>query len=246
MTRPGTLVATANVLRTLDHGDAGRALGDVLAHRPDLVALQEWGPRRRRLLRADQAYRWISPLYGENALGLRRDRYDLRGWRHVPVGWLGWADPGARSTPLLPPRTVLLVRLHDRVARQDVSAVVYHLVPGVQRAGALREDRPRLVARHGAEVRRLSALVQRELARDVVVLAAGDGNLDGLAIPGLVSAWEGRRDDPRGTFGRRKIDDVLGLSPAEDVELLTSGSDHAALLVRRDGRVHMPGRDDAS
>ena len=45
------LVATANVLRTLGDGDAAAALGAVLDHGPDLVGLQEWGPRRRRLLR---------------------------------------------------------------------------------------------------------------------------------------------------------------------------------------------------
>lgn len=236
MSGPGTLVATANVLRTLGHGDAAAALADVLAHRPDLVALQEWGPRRRRLLRADPAYAWVSPAYGENALGLRRDRYDLVTSRLVPVGGLGWADRGARATPLLPPRTVLLVRLRDRATDSDTSVVVFHLVPGVQRAGALREDRPRLVARHRTEVRRLTAIVQRELATGAVVLAAGDGNLDGLEVPGLVSAWQGRRDEARGTLGpRRKIDDVLGPGPADRVDLLRSASDHAAVLVHRPG-----------
>ncbi|MDO9398960.1 MAG: hypothetical protein Q7T71_20635, partial [Herbiconiux sp.] len=72
------------------------------------------------------------------------------------------------------------------------------------------------------------------LATGATVLAAGDGNLDGLAIPGLVSAWEGRRHEARGTLGSsRKIDDVLGPGPADEVTLLRSASDHAAVLVLR-------------
>lgn len=227
------LVATANVLRDLDDRAAGAALGAVLAEEPEIVGLQEWGPRRRRLLRAHPSYAWISPLYGENALLCRADRYALVGARHVLVGGLGWADPGTRSVSLLPPRPVLLVRLRDRVADRDVSVVVYHLVPGVQRAGAYRTDRPRLVARHRAELGRLRGLVRRELDRGAEVWALGDANFDGLVLPGLVSAWEGRSDDPRGTLGvtsHRKVDDVFGPGPATAVTLLRSGSDHAALL----------------
>ncbi|MEO9322996.1 hypothetical protein ABFT23_05860 [Nocardioides sp. C4-1] len=230
------LVATANVLRSITPAEAGAALDAVLDHRPDLVALQEWGPRRRAILRARPDYAWISPWYGENALLARRDRFGLVDARLRLVGGLGLADRDARDVPVLPPRTVLHARLHDRERDRAVSVVGYHLVPGVQRAGAYRDDRPRLVARHRLELRRLHAVVRHELDAGAEVWALGDANFDGLEIPGLVSAWAGRRDDPRGTLGpgsRRKIDDVFGPGPADDVVLLRSASDHAAVLARR-------------
>ncbi len=40
---PVTTVATANVLRDLRRGPAGRVLSDLLALEPDLIGLQEWG-----------------------------------------------------------------------------------------------------------------------------------------------------------------------------------------------------------
>lgn len=232
------LVATANVLRDISSGEAAAALGDVLAHGPDLVGLQEWGVRRRPVTRAaDPAYAWVSSLYGENALGWRRDRFALRARRWVPVGGFGLVDPGARDVPVLPPRVVLLVRLVEVATDRPVSVVVYHLVPGIERGGAYRTDRPRLVARHRHELGRLRALVVREQTAGAEVVAMGDANFDGLVLPGLVSAWEGRREDPRGTLGDgssgRKIDDVFASRPADEVSLLQNASDHAALLALR-------------
>jgi hypothetical protein len=67
-----------------------------------------------------------------------------------------------------------------------------------------------------------------------VVYAVGDSNLDGLRLPGLTSAWEGREDEP-GTLGEgtRKVDDVHGPGPASDVRRLTTPSDHQAVLATR-------------
>ena len=214
----GTLVATANVLDTLAPADAAAALAQVLAHRPDVVGLQEWGRARRALLRVDDDYTWVSPAYGGNAVGVRSDRYRVLGWRLAPLGGVARADRGARPVPVLPPRVATTVRLHDRRLDHDVTVIDYHLVPGVQSRGAYRHDRPLLTARHRSEVRRLGALVRRELATGAVVHALGDSNFDGLELPGLVSAWEGRRDDPAGTLGSsRKIDDVHGPGPATEV-----------------------------
>lgn len=230
------IVATANVLRDLSPAQAEAALAGVLDHGPHLVGLQEWGPGRRPVLRHHPDYAWVSPRYGENALGVRRDRLEVVACRQVLLGGLGWADAGARSVPVLPPRTALRARLRDVRTGKPVSLVVYHLVPGVQRAGAYRDDRPRLVARHRLERRRLDAVVRAELDRGAATYAVGDGNFHGLTVAGLTSAWSGREDDPRGTLGpgwRRKIDDVFGPGPADDLVLLDSDSDHRAVVTWR-------------
>ena len=64
--------------------------------------------------------------------------------------------------------------------------------------------------------------------------AVGDSNFEGLRVAGLTSAWDGREHEP-GTIGSgtRKVDDVHGPGPASAVELLTTPSDHRALVVTR-------------
>lgn len=228
------LVATANVLDRLGPVEAGEALAAVLAHHPDLVGLQEWGRSRRGLLRRHASYGWVSPVYGGNAVGFARERYALAGRRLVRLGLLGLADRGARPVPVLPPRVATSVRLHDRLTGGTLTVVDYHLVPGTQARGRYRDDRPLLVARHRRETARLAGVVAALLAEGEEVCALGDSNLDGFELPGLTSAWAGRRDDPRGTLGSsRKIDDVLARGRAEEVTLVRTASDHAAVLARR-------------
>jgi hypothetical protein len=126
------------------------------------------------------------------------------------------------------------VRLRDRLTGRTVSVVNYHLVPGVQARGEYRVDRPRLVARHRTEVRRLTRLVAEQLALGDVVHALGDSNFDGLRLSGLTSAWSGREHEPVGTLGpHRKIDDVFGPGRALSVVLVTTPSDHLGVVVRR-------------
>jgi hypothetical protein len=249
-----TTVATANVLYTLDHQDAQKALGDVLALGPDLVGLQEWYPSRVKLLqetgrvgpvpwrgvwpgpRADDGadeYVWQVPLLGGCVVGARADRYGLLGCRPVLLSGPGRADREDRFLGLEPPRLATVGVYLDRQVGGTVALVDYHLVSGVQAVGRYREDRPRLVDRHRREVRRLERLVTRLLAAGHVVHAVGDSNFDGLRLPGLTSAWEGREHAP-GTLGPlRKVDDVHGPGPAELVTSVTTPSDHRALVVRR-------------
>ncbi len=230
------LVATANVLWRLGRAPAAEALASVLDHAPDLIGLQEWGISRRALLARHPAYGWITPAYGGNAVGFRRDRFDELGHRLRLIGLFGRADRGARTFPVLPPRVTTLVRLHDRATGSAVSVIDFHLVPGTQARGAYREDRPLLVARHQREVLQLGDLVAGRLHAGDTVIAMGDSNFDGLELPGLTSAWQGRRDNPVGTLGSsRKIDDVFGPGPASAVTLVRSASDHAAVLVLRQG-----------
>jgi endonuclease/exonuclease/phosphatase family metal-dependent hydrolase len=251
-----TVVATANILRDLRRADARSALEVVLDHGPDLVGLQEWGVSRRRLLAetgelrprllagrlpamrsaAPGDYLWASPVLGECPVGARSDRFELLRVDVRPIAGPALADAGARAVPVVPPRAVTVAVFGDKRSERTVAVVNYHLTPGVQARGRYRTDRPRLVGRHRHEVRVLTRVVQQQLADGHTVYAVGDSNFDGLRLPGLTSAWEGREDEP-GTLGpRRKIDDVHGPGPAEAVTLLSSASDHKAVLVRRPDR----------
>lgn len=185
-----TLVATANVLDAWGRAHARAAVETVLGEEPHLVGLQEWGWSRRALLpRTD--YVWFTPVYGGNAVGARRDRYDQLGARlHILAG-IGRSDRGAPPLPVLAPRVATVVRLHDRLHDRTVSVVDYHLVPGVQARGSYRPDRPLLAARHAREVRRLQGLVRAQPAAGHITFAVGDSNFDGLRLPGLTSAWKG-------------------------------------------------------
>ena len=227
-------VATANVLVTLGRTEARGALRDVLDHEPDLVALQEWYPSRLGLLRATgPAYEWNLPLLGGCAVGARAGRFELLTCRQRWLSRPGRAEREDRPLGLEPPRVATVAVYRDHHLGRTVALVDYHLAPGVQSRGTYRADRPRLVARHQQEVRRLGAVVAGLLDAGHLVHAAGDSNFDGLRVPGLTSAWEGREDEP-GTLGPvRHVDDVHGPGRAEEVTAVTTASDHRALVVRR-------------
>lgn len=249
-----TDVATANVLCSLPPDQARTALRALLEREPHVVGLQEWGLRRWPALRDTgglrmplargltlplgpsgraRDYVWICPLFGGCPVGARTDRFDLLQCHAAVLGGIGRSDPGARSLPLSPPRAAAMGVFRDRRTGRIVSVISFHLTPGVQRGGAYRADRPRLVGRHRREVRALTRLVGRQLRLGRTVYAVGDSNFDGLRLPGLTSAWEGRDSEP-GTLGpRRKIDDVHGPGPATAVTLLATASDHKAVLARR-------------
>jgi hypothetical protein len=227
-----TVVATANILCTLRRDDARACLEAVLAAGPDIVGLQEWGWSRRALL-PDADLSWVTPPYGGNPVGARRDRFDVVGHRLRPLGWVARSDRGARPLPVLPPRFATVVTLRDRLAERLVAVVNYHLVPGVQSGGTYRADRPLLAARHSLEACRLRDLVEEQVAEGRVTFALGDSNFHGLRLPHLTSAWHGREDGP-GTLGpRRKVDDVFGPGAATAVDLVTTSSDHKAVVARR-------------
>jgi hypothetical protein len=256
--RPGasrrTDVASANVLYTLARTDARRALDDVLSLAPDLIGLQEWYPSRVRLLigtgrlglaphvggrlpgpaaHEGPDYLWNMPLFGGCAVGARADRFELVRCRTHFLGRPGLGDRQGQRRLLEPPREATVAVYRDLLVDRTVCLVNYHLVSGVQARGRYRTDRPVLTARHRRETEIRERLVHEQLARGHVVYATGDSNFDGLRIDGLTSAWEGRQDWP-GTLGeRRKVDDVHGPGPAEAVTVLTSASDHRAIVVRR-------------
>ena len=243
-----TLVATANVQCDLSRPSAAAALAAVLAEEPDLVGLQEWSPARAAVLRrtgrvvpvpwrgsrAGAGWVWCAPLVGGCVAGARADRFRLLGARPWVLSRPGRSDRGTQ--PLEPGRVATVSVWRDLAAPRTVALVSQHLVSGVQRGGRYREDRPGLVERHRAETRRLQLLVDRLAARGHTAYVVGDSNLHGFTLRGLTSAWVGREDHP-GTLGpRRRVDDVLGPGPATEVRLVTTGSDHLAVLARRPDR----------
>ena len=221
---------------------------------PDLVGLQEWYPTRARLLtptgrlgsvphlglrwsgsaeRAAPTYLWNAPLFGGCVVGARADRFELMQCRTRFLSAPGFADREERRRRVEPGRAATVAIYRDLHLDRIVSLVNYHLVSGTQSGHSYRPDRPSLVSRHRREIQVLQRLVGEQLALGHVVYATGDSNFDGLRLDGLTSAWVGR-DDAAGTLGpRRKVDDVHGPGPAESVTVLTTDSDHRAVMVRR-------------
>ncbi|MEP9365324.1 hypothetical protein ABLE68_20325 [Nocardioides sp. CN2-186] len=222
------------------------------------MGLQEWYPTRVAALRArgevrlapgvglpsvpvpgsqasgGPSYHWVATLADGNVVGARADRFDLLSARAVlTVGPARCERPG-QLLGIEPPRFIGVGVFRDRVVDRTVAVLSYHLTAGVQVRGSYRPDRPRLTARHAREVRSLADLVVEHHRAGHVVYAVGDSNFDGLRLPTLTSAWEGREDEP-GTLGdgRRKIDDVHGPGPAHDVRRLVTASDHQAVVATR-------------
>lgn len=248
-----TVVASANILYKLPRHDARAALAQVLEERPDLVGLQEWYLSRLSLLRQfgsvrvvpglgfglssrprDPAYHWVSAVGGGNVVGARADRFDPLSARAVFLSRIGRSDRPDRFLRTEPPREVTIGVFRDRTADRTVAIMSYHLAPGVEIDAAYDPTRPLLRKRHEAEVRRLEQLVAEHQRQGHVVYAVGDSNFDSLRLTGLTSAWVGRDDHP-GTIGERtrKLDDVQGPGPATDVRLLTTPSDHKAVIATR-------------
>ena len=228
-----SVVATANILCALRPAAAGEALRVVLDSGPDLVCLQEWSWRRRRLLRGT-GYHWVAPLLGGCPVGARAGRYDLVESSTRLLAGPGRSDRGARPLPVAPARLATVAVVRDRDTGDLVSVVSFHLTPGVQRRGVYRADRPHLVGRHRRETATLERLVAEQQRLGRTVHAGGDSNLHGFRLAGLTSAWDGDAGKGLGgSLGRRRIDDVHGPGPALDVRLLDTPSDHRAVVVRR-------------
>jgi hypothetical protein len=245
-----TTVASANILYKLPRPEAVTALEQVLAHEPDLVALQEWYVSRLRLLRRfgdvrvvpalgtdllgrprDPAYHWVSAVAGGNVVGARADRFDPVSARVAFISGFGRSDRPDRALGIEPPRVVTVGVFRDRRLDRTVAMMSYHLTPGVEEKATYFRARPRLEARHRQDVRRLERLVAEHQAAGHVVYAAGDSNFDSLRLAGLTSSWVGREDHP-GTIGRhtRKLDDVQGPGTATEVVLVETPSDHRAVV----------------
>lgn len=222
------VVATANVRGSLGPEDARSCVRRVIEYGPDVVALQEWHPGRRRILRDFEDYDWFCPLVGGCVVGTASRRFEVVARRAVPLSGLGLADRHGWLLGLEPPRRAAIVIARDRDEGQDLAAISFHLVSQVQARDEYRlTDRPRLVARHQREAAALNSLVSRTT---VPTYAAGDSNFHGFRIPGLESAW-GAAPDNSGTLGaRRRVDDIFAPAAPDRVELVATRSDHRAVV----------------
>lgn len=247
-----TKVASANILYKLAGQNAVTALEQVLAEQPDLVGLQEWYISRLPLLRrtgsvrtvpsvaglsvpGPKRYHWVSSVSCGNVVGGRADRFDLIGADDVLLSGIGRSDRPDRFLGTEPPRLVTVGLYADKLVDRTVAMLSYHLCPGVEEHGRYITDRPLLIARHRQEVGRLEALIAKYQREGHVVYAVGDSNFDRQRIAGLTSSWVGREDAP-GTIGTRtrKLDDVHGPGPATEVKLLSTPSDHRAMIAIRE------------
>ncbi len=243
------VVATANVQQDLSTYTAARALGLVLDAGPHVLALQEWYPRRWRLLTrwgslrpvpgAGMTFRghrggrldWCAGVVGGCVVGLDRARFRLTGCEPLVLSRPGRADRGEGWPGLEPSRVAVVARGEERSTGRRLAVVGYHLVHGVQQAGRYRDDRPRLAERHQGEVVRLSREVDRLQAEGNLVLALGDSNFHGLRLRGTTSAWASSGLQG-GTLGPRQVDDVHATWAPTSLATLATPSDHRALVVR--------------
>jgi hypothetical protein len=266
MSRPEDRVLTQNVWVNAPLGIADAVLGRLLERAPDIVALQEWPagrnpllrdsgvflrlPRIRQLVRREEwrprpGFVWTRPVVGPTGpVGLRADRYELLGCRAETLTGRRRINPTPRHPRASLPAnraTVVVARDHDR--DEEVAVLGYHLWAGVQ-VGRHYSNRPADRARvdgHRDQVAALGRLVRDHLDRGRTVYALGDSNFDGLRLPGVVSAWDGREHEPRGTHreGLRKIDDVFGPGRAQQVELV----DHPERAIDHQGVLAVRRRD---
>lgn len=247
-----TRTVTANVLFRLRRADALASLNQILAEEPDLVGLQEWYVSRTDLLLRTgdvtltpslgllrlptrrSGYHWVTTIGAGCAVGARAERFDLVQGRSVLLSGLGRAERDDYAFNAEPPRIAAVGVYRDRYVDRTVAIISYHFVAGTQAGGHYREDRPLLVARHRAEVRRVEELIGEYQRAGYTVYAVGDANVHLLPLAGLTSSWTGREDEP-GTIGDelRKIDDVHGPGPATSVRLIQTRSDHRAVLAVR-------------
>ena len=222
-------LVSANVLKTLDDDEAARALGIVLAQKPQMGALQEWGrgrdhilrevgtltrlPRTRRLQRPVPREGWsfVAPITGGPPL-------------FIDATWGEWISV----------RSLLLAekRLADRATRGVEGIAREHATGRVHAVLNLH-----LLAHHDdpahkrgwAEGKR-SAEEWAESWEGYPRWVLGDGNKHLMDLPPLVSCWHQHDADPTGPHGGT-IDAVWGNRKADDVRAFRIGSDHRAVVV---------------
>lgn len=248
--RAAMRIASVNMYVGLNREQAAEGLDAVLypvvGPAVDIVALQEWPHRRNRILRRlgrlhrgatvlrrrlrrkgapATGYTFARPLRHGGPVGVRAARLVLLACNARLLTGACRVDkvPGRRRW--LPASYATEVLAYDEQARQEVAILGYHLTAGIQDGeGDYRRDRPLAVARHRREVAALYAHATRHLAAGRRVIAIGDGNYDGLTIPGLVSCWRGHPGI--GTLGNRAVDCIHTTRLADDVDVIRSDSDH--------------------
>lgn len=257
-------VLTQNVWVNAPLDVAEGVLQRLLSLKPDIVALQEWPSGRNPLLKATgtfarvptarptfprrrrfepgTGFTWTRPVLGPTGpIGLRADRYEVLSCKAMTLTEARRVRPTPKHPrATLPANRATQILAHDHERDEEVVVLGYHLWSGVQVEGRYSQrpgDRAR-VAGHQDQVAALSLLIADHLARGRVVYALGDSNFSGLTLPGVVSAWDGREKQPRGTHrgSRRKIDDVFGPGRPGRVQLVDHphpSIDHQGVLAVR-------------
>lgn len=236
-----TTVASVNMRFTLPDRAAEAGLRRVLAERPDLVALQEWGVSRDDILRriaAEGQYRWTRPTSpnGDPIMPVmwRDDRYVLRSARAIRLARREFVGHLVGRKSRLPASWASEVIFDDLAsAHPDGEQTVlldFHFTAEVQKgAGYRRDPAHRLrVRRHKRERRRLGKRARWHKRRGRTVYAAGDSNFHGLRLRGFVSCWTGRKG---GTLGNRAVDVVFAATKPHKLWPVQTPSDHDALIV---------------
>lgn len=220
-------LVTANILKTLPDKQATEALAIVLGKRPQIVALQEWGSGRGKILRGAGSFTRL-PRVRRRMLS--------------PVDGYAFAAPVTGGPPIGVDATwgeILLVRsiglaekrLADR-ATKGVEAVIREHATGQIHAVLnihllAHHDRPEQLRAWNEGVGSVQAWAKSWTGYPRWVL--GDVNRHLLDLPPLVSCWHRHPAEKTGPHGGT-IDGVWGNEAADDVRAFRTGSDHAGVV----------------
>jgi hypothetical protein len=222
-------LVTANVWKELSDDSAKKALGLVLAKRPQIVALQEWGRGREQILRDAGVFTRLPRTFRRLRVWPPSEGYAFA----APLGGGPPVGVDAEWGEIIAVRTLLLApkRLADR-ATHGVEAIIRERATGrvhpVLNIHLLaHHDDPAHLrgwneARHKVEE---WAESWTGYPRWVI----GDVNKHLLDIPPLKSCWD--RQQPQPTFGKhRTIDAIYGNVRSVSVDAFRIGSDHRAVV----------------
>ena len=236
------VVASANIKDTLTAAQASAAVAKVIGqlpsagHKPELIGLQEWDGGAPDCIKAT-VYRFRRAPGGGGPVIYDATRYGPEPmWMRTRVlakaGFVGNL-PGRKSR--LGESKAALYCFADELGYADTVAIVAHLTAEVQKGKRYRRDWRHLprVLRHRLEVLHLRGLARWHTYRKRRVYVFVDANFDGMELPPLVSCWAGHPVEERaGTLGNRAVDYVYAPDKSLSVRLVSTASDHDAVVCR--------------
>lgn len=220
-------LASHNILVSLPDPRAAAAVRRVLQTGPDIIGLQEWGRSRRSVLKRfgtvvmfprlrrlwfdypDAGYVFCYPLGGQ-PVGVNASEYEVLVVRRKR---LSGRRPGVRPT------FGTEVQFRKRGGGPTQAVLNVHPVA--------HHDRPQNAAAHLEAVESIRAWVEDWHGFDKYVM--GDMNSRHVALPPLVSCWDGRKALPTGPHGGA-IDHIYGPRGFSAVEVVDTPSDHHAVI----------------
>lgn len=220
-------IASHNVLVNLPDHRAAASVEAVLAHKPHLFGLQEWGRSRRKILKS----------YGKVLL-FPRVRFHL-GPPHPYAGYVFVYPLGGQPVAVDASRFEVTVAKRRKLsgARDGVRPCYGTEVQVIPREGGktiailnvhpvAHHDRPENLAAWEEAIESIREWAEEWAGfRRYVV---GDFNKQRVDIPGLISCWAGREDED--TFRDRTIDHIYGPRGFASAFTVNTPSDHHAVL----------------